>query len=207
MRVSLLAAGVLLLRFARSGSIISDVDRLVTILYQPVISQSDTRSSVLASVEYKYNKSTYESRVVSYSPPAASDTSQEPDTSHPLYRILTDSPDSSTTITSLSTFNPAYTQTLTLHLNDDGIAFAASFSADPVTLPLNSEDGRPNLEVVLLAPQPGPTPKLNVPKPLVLDSDGKEIPQTPEVEKTFFQKYWWVFALVAMLALAGGGDK
>lgn len=207
MRVSLLATGVLVLRFVCAESIIPGEDRLVTIRYQPVKSQPDTRSSVLASVEYKYNKSTYESRVVSYSPPAASDTSNEPDTSHPLFRISTDSPDGSTTITSLSTFNPAYTQTLTLHLKDDGIAFAASFSADPVTPPSTSEDGKPALKVVLLTPQPGPTPKLNVPKPLVLDSDGKEIPQTPEVEKTFFQKYWWIFALVAMLALVGGGDK
>jgi hypothetical protein len=145
--------------------------------------------------------------VVSYSPPAASDTSTEPDTSHPLFRISTDSPDGSTTITSLSIFNPAYTQTLTLHLRDDGTPFAASFSADPITPPSTSEDGKPILKVVLLNPQSGPTPKLNVPKPLVLDSEGKEIPQTPEVEKSFIQKYWWVFALVAMLALAGGGDK
>jgi hypothetical protein len=204
MRVALLAVGVLVLRFVRAESIIPD-QRLVNIFYQPVTSHLDTRSSVLASIEYGIY--TFEGRVVSYSPPAASDTSNEPETSHPLLRISIDAPDGSTTITSLSTFNPAYTQTLTLHLRDDRIPFAASFSADPVTPPSTSEDGNPNLNVVLLMPQPGPTPKLNVRKPLVLDSDGKEIQQTPEVEKTFFQKYWWVFALVAMLALAGGGDK
>jgi hypothetical protein len=54
----------------------------------------------------------------------------------------------------------------------------------------------------------GPSPKLNTRKPPVVGADGREVPQEAEQpEKTFFQKYWWVFILVSVFALAGGGDK
>lgn len=194
-----------MLRFVCAESILSEQVQPVNIFYQPVQSLSGVKDSLIASIEY--NISTLESRIVSYSPLAASDTLNEPETSHPLVRISTDSPGGSTTITSLSTFNPAHTQILTLHLRDDDLVFAASFSADPLTPPSTSEDPKIKLKVVILRPQPGPTPKFNERKPVMIGSDGKEIPQAAEVEKSFFQKYWWVFALVAVLALAGGGDK
>jgi hypothetical protein len=206
MRFSFSAAGALLLALSHAESIITDPVQSVHIFYQPITQAlSDTKNSLLASI--KYDTSTLESRVLTYSPPAAIDTMNESQKSHPLVRIFTDSPHGSTTITSLPAFNPGFKQTLTLHLDNDNLVFAASFSADPLPPPSASDSSQPNLKVVLLRPTSGPTPKLHLRKPAVVDADGKEIPQAPEVEKSFFQKYWWALALVAVLALSGGGDK
>lgn len=203
MRASIFSAITVLLPLAQAEPVIFDQLKRVHIYSQHL---SNTVPSPLASIDY--NTSSLESKVLSYFPQAVSETTNEPQTSHPLLRISTDSADSSTTITSLSTFNPTYTQTLSLHLNGDGVVFAASFSADPLNPPPpTSNDPIQHLKVVLVEPNLGPTPKLNSRKPVVVGADGKEIPQVPEVEKSFFQKYWWAFALVAVLALSGGGDK
>jgi hypothetical protein len=206
MRVFAFAATVLLLQPTYAESVTSLHHQGVEVFYEPATQTlPNTKGSLLASLEY--DKSTLENRTLVYSPPATSDATNQPETSHPLLRISTNSPDSSTTVTSLATFNFAWTQTLTLHLNDDGTVFAASFSADPLLAPPTSEIPKDKLKVVLLPPSHGPTPKLIVRKPVVVSADGKEVPQEPEVERSFFQKYWWAFALVAVLALAGGGDK
>ncbi|KAI9786230.1 MAG: hypothetical protein M1839_007641 [Geoglossum umbratile] len=47
----------------------------------------------------------------------------------------------------------------------------------------------------------GPRPVLS--QPVVLDESGKE--PEPEVEKTFLQKYWWIFLAAAMLIITSGG--
>jgi hypothetical protein len=205
MRLPLLTAAACLLRLAHAETIIPAELQPVHIFYQPVTQPtSNTKASPLAAI--RYNPATLETEIISYTPPKVDDTLNQPETSHPLFRISTGSPHGSTTVTSLASFNPAYTQILTLHVNDDNLVSAASISADPLTRPrLGSPDL--NLKVVLLRPTPGPTPKLNVKKPVVVDAEGKEVPQVPEVEKTFLQKYWWAFALVAVLALTGGGDK
>jgi hypothetical protein len=64
------------------------------------------------------------------------------------------------------------------------------------------------VHVELITPTPGPMPKLNSRKPTVIGPDGKEAPAEGEVpEKSFFQKYWWVFLLLTVVAMAGSGDK
>ena len=208
MRVSLLAATAFMLQAVHAETTVLPQLQSVDIFHQPIRSLPDDKRSESLLAFVKYNVSSLESTVLSYSPPTTSDTTTELRTSHPLLRISTNTPDGSTTVTSLSTFNPRYTQTLTLHLRDDGLVLAASISVEPlVPSPATSQDPKAILKVVVVRPQPGPTPKLNVRKPVVVGADGKEIPQEPEVEKTFFQKYWWALALVAVLALAGGGDK
>lgn len=207
MKVSFITAVAVLLQLAPTGAIVSDQLQSIEIFYQPLThSTSNAKVSELASISY--NVSTLESIVHRYSPPAAAETTNEPQTSHPLFRIFTNSPKGSSTVTSLSSFNPGYTPILTFHLNDDALVFSASFSADPISPSSSSNDISSNLKVNILRATPGPAPKLNQRKPAVLSADGKEIPQVPEVEKSFFQKYWWVFALVAVLAVTGGGgDK
>jgi hypothetical protein len=65
-----------------------------------------------------------------------------------------------------------------------------------------------NVRVELIAPTPGPLPKLNSRKPPVVGPDGREMPAEGEVpEKSFFQKYWWVFLILTVVAMAGSGDK
>ena len=57
--------------------------------------------------------------------------------------------------------------------------------------------------VVVQAVQ-APVPVLN--RPVELTAEGK-VPEK-EAEKSFMQKYWWVFLGAAVLAMAGGGgDK
>ncbi len=207
MKISLIAAAAAaVLQLTSTGAIVVDRLQPVEIFYQPLSHlTSNTKVSELASISY--NVSTLDSIVYRYSPPAAAETTND-QTSHPLFRIFTNSPKGSTTITSLSAFNPAYTPILTLHLNEDALVFSASFSADPISPSSSATDPSSNLKVNILRPTTGPAPKLNQRKPAVLGADGKEVPQVPEVEKSFFQKYWWAFALVAVLAVTGGGgDK
>ncbi|KZF22710.1 hypothetical protein L228DRAFT_260855 [Xylona heveae TC161] len=64
-------------------------------------------------------------------------------------------------------------------------------------------ENKGEIKVELVKPNKGAEPHLN--KPIVLNPDGK-MPQK-EPEKTILQKYWWVFAAITLLLMAGGGDK
>lgn len=209
MKFPLLASAALLLKIVHAIEGLTLVP--ISVYSQHVTGPlSSNKGSLVTSINY--DSATFETEVLSYHPPPTENTTAESFTSHPLLRIsLHPEPQGndreSTTVTSLSTFNPAYTQIFTLHLNDDGSPVAASFSVDQHTTPSSSNLPESKLKVVLLRPTPGPTPKLNAQKPVVVDADGKEVPQVPEVEKSFFQKYWWAFALMAVLALSGSGDS
>jgi hypothetical protein len=73
----------------------------------------------------------------------------------------------------------------------------------------NEQDQKyPGVHISISPPAYGPRPKLLDRKPPVVGVDGKEVPEEGQPpEKSFFQKYWWVFAAVSLLALVGGGDK
>ena len=64
-----------------------------------------------------------------------------------------------------------------------------------------------NVLITLHTPVTPAPPTLIDRKPVVVGADGQEVPQEELVEKSFFQKYWWVFALGAILALQGGAGK
>lgn len=207
----------------------------IQIYYQPTTpSASNSAATLLASIDYDITN--LDSKVISYSPPSFTsgedDNNNNNDGTGPnpeqLFRILTtrstdggdDGINGATTISSLSNFNPAYTPTLTLHLTTDDSIFAASLSADPLSpspppsssssppaSPPPSQPHQPTLKVTILRPTPGPAPALNAKKPVLLDADGKEVVQPPEVEKTLFQKYWWALALIGVLAISGSADK
>ncbi|PWY64513.1 hypothetical protein BO70DRAFT_356948 [Aspergillus heteromorphus CBS 117.55] len=59
----------------------------------------------------------------------------------------------------------------------------------------------PQLE--LISYQNGPRPHLN--QPLIIGPDGKNADEV--FEKTFFQKYWWLFLIIAFLVMSGGGES
>jgi len=66
------------------------------------------------------------------------------------------------------------------------------------------------VKVNLIPAAAGPAPILNTRKPPQVDADGREIPASEEQpEKTFFQKYWWLFLLAAIFTMgsSGGGEK
>ena len=72
------------------------------------------------------------------------------------------------------------------------------------TEPLEKSSG--NVWINLRAPTPGPTPALIERKAPVVGADGHELPE--EVERSFFQRYWWIFLIGALFALqSGGGEK
>ena len=65
-----------------------------------------------------------------------------------------------------------------------------------------SQSREEEVTAVVLRDTEGPSPQLK--KPVVLREDGQ--PPQEEIEKSFFQKYWWVFLIVAVFAMGSGGD-
>ncbi|KAI9833685.1 MAG: hypothetical protein M1826_006776 [Phylliscum demangeonii] len=157
-------------------------------------------------------------------------------TTDPLIRVGLWEPDArgwKGVVTTASAFQDTWTQTISLHLDDQGEVWHVGFYA----LPTSTASPRPpaskrqaagemedRIRVELVRAVPGPTPPVNA--PVVLDEHGK----TPEkeVEKTFFQKYvsgilpgasfpqadhpafsryWWALLALALFALVGSGEK
>lgn len=199
----------------------------ITISYEFV---HDT-SSVKPLATIFYDPKTLKSTVSSWSPPSADSQSTTPEPTSPqLLRILL--PSGSSTLTSLATFNNSLTQTISLHLspNNDATIFSASVSATvplaPAAPPSSSANSKSKsaskskaqqaaaaedlakVQVELIPPTPGPVPKLNSRRPPVVGADGREAAAEEVPEKSFFQKYWWAFILISIVAMAGsGGDK
>jgi hypothetical protein len=201
----------------------------ITLSYEPILDSSSVKP--LATIFY--DPKTLKSSLSSWTPPSADSKSTTPEPTSPqLLRILL--PSGSSTLTSLATFNTSLTQTISLHLSpNDGTIFSASVSATfPPPAPRSSKSkskskskssksktkskAQPpaapgdlaNVRVELVPPSPGPVPKLNSRKSPVIGADGKEVPAEGEVpEKSFFQKYWWVFLILTIVAMAGSGDK
>jgi hypothetical protein len=204
----------------------------ITLSYEPVLDSSSVKP--LATIFY--DPKTLKSSLSSWAPPVvdAQSTTPEPASSK-LFRILL--PNGSSTLASLATFNSSLTQTISLHLSpNDGTVFSASVSATAALPPPRSSKSKSksksktkssskakskskaqpapaaedfaNVHIEIITPTPGPMPKLNSRKPTVIGPDGKEAPAEGEVpEKSFFQKYWWVFLLLTVVAMAGSGDK
>jgi hypothetical protein len=202
----------------------------VTLSYEPVLDSSSVKP--LATIFY--DPKTLKSSLSSWTPPVVDAQSMTPSPiSSKLLRILL--PNGSSTLASLATFNSSLTQTISLHLSpNDGTVFSAFVSAavalpPPRSLksksksktkssskakskskaqPAPAAEDFANVRVELITPTPGPMPKLNSRKPTIIGPDGKEAPAEGEVpEKSFFQKYWWVFLLLTVVAMAGSGDK
>ncbi|KAI9885823.1 MAG: hypothetical protein M1823_002402 [Watsoniomyces obsoletus] len=103
-------------------------------------------------------------------------------------------------ITDGATLDEKHSRIVSLHLDEqDNIWHVDLRRSDAGP----SKQSRDDIQVELVRATPGPEPILN--QPLVLDDQGK-IPEPP-VEKSFFQKYWWVFLAITMLAMAGSGEK
>lgn len=66
----------------------------------------------------------------------------------------------------------------------------------------------PVVQVNLIRAAEGIQPKLLSRAPPKVDSEGREVAQEDVPEKSFFQKYWWVFLVGTVLLMGGGGgDK
>ena len=200
----------------------ASLPKSITLSYESLLPGSH---SVKPLTTIFYDHTTLKTSITSWTPPSLDSlksTTAEP-TSPQLLRILL--PSGSSTLTSLGTFNNSLSQNINLHLSPtgDGNIFSASvYASTPLVdvLPSGSKStskkaaeaqknvqANANIRVKIISPALGPAPKLASKKPPVVGPDGKEQPAAEEVEKSFFQKYWWVFGIVALLAMAGGGDK
>ncbi|PLN81189.1 hypothetical protein BDW42DRAFT_100322 [Aspergillus taichungensis] len=171
------------------------------ILYWPVAGVSEP--STLARISY--DSSSLKSDLLSYSPPQKSLGAD--DDSEDLVRVGLYSTSSSGrqwvgTITSLSSLARKEGQgqlALRLYLSPSNEIYHVSLGPSSLPAAASASDG-PTVEVI--PAETGPQPHLN--RPVVLSEDG----QNPEevVEKTMFQKYWWVFLIVTFIAMSGGGE-
>ncbi|QKX54931.1 uncharacterized protein TRUGW13939_02021 [Talaromyces rugulosus] len=200
MRVFAALSSVFLLQIGavlcQSATLSSSAD----ILFWPVTSSSSSKPSLLAKIEY--DSKTLDTNVLSYTPPAAAGSSndnkngQEED----LVRVgfFVDTPASPKQwVGSLISQSALATQRQKLHL------YLGGATEQPYHVSLSphfNQSSTDALDVELVFSKPGPLPELN--KPVVINPDGTN---TEVVEKTLFQKYWWVFLVVTFLAMSGGG--
>jgi hypothetical protein len=213
----LLAAGLALAQSAAT------LPKSITLSYESLLPGSQ---SVKPLATIFYDPDTLKSSVSSWTPPSVDSLQSAPaqPTSPQLLRILL--PSGSSTLTSLGTFNSSLSQHIDLHLSPtgDGSVFSASVYASKPAVEVISKgkskakvkklaqaqkdaEANDNVKVKVVGAMPGVAPKLASRKPPVVGADGREQPAPEELEKSFFQKYWWLFAVVALLAMAGGGDK
>ncbi|OJD11009.1 hypothetical protein AJ78_08131 [Emergomyces pasteurianus Ep9510] len=127
------------------------------------------------------------------------------------------------TLSSLSLFANS-PQTLILHLDQNNHVYHAAISSSATAAsppnpdssakkrkdehsPASSQGkgegaGAGSLRVEFVRSNPSPSPHLN--RPVVLSPDGS----APEevVEKSLFQKYWWVLGIIGILAFTGSAE-
>lgn len=176
-------------------------------------SAAGTSSKPANLARVSYDAASLQSELLSWTPPKSTDK-----TFASSRLIAIQVPDGGSTLSTLSAFNETQQQCLTLHLDASGDAYSAAlFARDVQSIPPPAKSPRssksstklkPDTQITLLLPSPGPSATLNHRKPVKVDESGREIPgPEQEKEKTFLQKYWWVFLIVTVLALGGGGDK
>ncbi|OJD24634.1 hypothetical protein ACJ73_04001 [Blastomyces percursus] len=200
------------------------------IFYWPL---SSTSSKPLPLAQISYDPSTLQSTINSYTPPQPLNDAGDKsiDKQADLLRIgLFANPDGNKsnnhpnkqwvgTLSSRSIFTNT-PQTLTLYLDQNNHVYHAAISSF-VSPPAPSTDSKSTkktkssssqgtgqepragpLRVEFARSNPSPSPHLN--RPVVLSPDGT----APEevVEKSLFQKYWWVLGIIGILAFTGSAE-
>ncbi|KEY70690.1 hypothetical protein S7711_07316 [Stachybotrys chartarum IBT 7711] len=184
----------LLSAFIAAGLVNADL-RTANIYIQPI--DSTTSPSHLAEVTYD-SSSLSSSSVIAYDAPELPESSD-------LVRIGLYDPKSSqwisgTTVASVENFSKGYSPTIALSIDRTGEILSAAIKGVQIDAGQTRDFGP---KAVILPTIKGKQPDLN--KPIVLSPEGKKV---VEEEKTFLQKYWWMLAIVAFLAISGGGgDK
>lgn len=165
----------------------------LTISYWPLSSPSAlplARVSLIAS----------DVEISSYTPPKQT-TSDSDSNLDSLVRIGFTSPKTKEwtgTVASLEALSDNYKKRFTIRVSGNGEPYSISLA----TTGKAGGEGE-DVTAVVLRDTEGVKPVLN--RPVVLREDG-QAPGQEEVEKSFFQKYWWVFLLVAVFAMGQGGD-
>ncbi|PMD38914.1 hypothetical protein L207DRAFT_513400 [Hyaloscypha variabilis F] len=171
----------------------SDLIDSTTVYIQSVESSA---TPVIPLAEIKYNPSTLSAELASFDFPEL-----DPDSKLlrvGVYDIATSSWKSSTSITSAESFAKGYSPTLVLSLDAQGGVIGVSLKSAKIDAGQTRDFG-PKVKVLKTAK--APTPALN--RPVVLSPEGKLA--EPVVEKTMFQKYWWVALAGLLLVMSAGG--
>ncbi|PLB50529.1 hypothetical protein P170DRAFT_445814 [Aspergillus steynii IBT 23096] len=184
-----------------SGCLASHSLVTADVFYWPV---SSLEPSILARISYD-PATTSTPDLVSYTPPSPTNDAEVQD----LVRVglfkstLTHSNQWIGTLTSLSVLSKARNPqaVIRLHLDSSNEIYHVSLTPKSTsTSTASSSSSGPIIELV--TSDAGPRPHLN--RPIIVSPDGGN----PEdaVEKTLFQKYWWVFLIITFLAMSGGGE-
>ncbi|KNG85775.1 hypothetical protein ANOM_005386 [Aspergillus nomiae NRRL 13137] len=169
------------------------------IFYWPIIS---SEPSVFARISYDPNS--LESNVISYSPPITAQTESSNLVRVGIYTSNGIDPKQWTgTLTSWSAIAGSDGQRplLQLYLDSSNKVYCVALTLSLLESTIASNTTSPIMKLIPL--EAGPRPHLN--RPVVVTPDGTN----PEdiAEKTFFQKYWWVFLIITFLAMSGSGEE
>ncbi|KAE8338943.1 hypothetical protein BDV24DRAFT_137230 [Aspergillus arachidicola] len=169
------------------------------ILYWPITS---SEPSIFARVSY--DPTSLESDVISYSPPNAVQPESPALVRIGLYTSNGIDPEQWTgTLTSWSAIAESDGQRpmLQLYLDSSNKVYHVALTLSLLESTVASNTTSPIMKIIPL--EAGPRPHLN--RPVVVSPDGTN----PEdvAEKTFFQKYWWVFLIITFLAMSGSGEE
>jgi len=173
-------------------SLSADLIDSTTISIQPLSGSAP----ILSLAEIKYNPSTLDAEIVSYSPPALPTDSELVRVG--VYDAATGRWKSSTSMTAAESFAKGYRPTIVLSLDAQGGVLGVACKSGKIDAG-ESRDFAPRVKV--LKTVKGQQPHLN--RPVVLSPEGKVA--VPEVEKTMLQKYWWVLLGGVMLLMTTGG--
>ncbi|KAJ5201606.1 uncharacterized protein N7498_006269 [Penicillium cinerascens] len=170
-------------------SAIADVS--TDVFYWPV---GAAQPSVLARIAY--DRASWKSELLSYHPPT--------DARDGLVRVglYTSTPTNSRqwigSLVSVASLIGEDRPTLRLHLGPAGDVYHVSVASSTGAKATGAQ-------VEIVSSQPGVQPHLN--RPVVVSPDGGNTEEV--VEKSFLQKYWWVFLIIAFLSMSGsaGGQS
>ncbi|KAI9802920.1 MAG: hypothetical protein M1825_002151 [Sarcosagium campestre] len=145
-----------------------------------------------------YDAATLSARSTSYTPPTKLLDSSSPTQLVRVGYLRNPRDQDSWTgvVVSSKAFDKGHARYVELLLGPDDEVLHVGFQAA-----VSSDDGAIGVKVV--RPSRGPLPELE--RPLVVDESGR-VPQK-EPEKSLLQKYWWLFIVMAVFAMMGGGDK
>jgi len=146
--------------------------------------------------------------LLSFTPPRAPTSANSTELTRVAVAIDSE-PRYRTTLTSLASFHPPYKGRFRLIVTRSGEVLGVSWHATVTTTGAGDISTAGNRgtkgEFDLLVEKQGPRPVLEkfvVKGQPTVNEEGEEV-----VEKTLFQRYWWVLVGVAFLALSGGGGE
>ncbi|KAM3555940.1 hypothetical protein MY1884_005332 [Beauveria asiatica] len=177
-----------------AGTVATAAPRTAHIYLQPV--EGGGKPSPLAEVAYDVAVPSA-AEVLTYEAPDLPDGTSTVRVG--VYDVTSKAWSSGTTVASVDNFSKGFAPNFLISVDYHGAVISTSLKGVQIDAGHTRDFGP---QVALLPETRGTQPALN--KPVVLNPEGK---RENIQEKTLFQKYWWVLAIVVFIAVSGGGDK